>query len=358
MVRQSEGGAAQNIRQQENDFRPGGQKYHEQLLRRFMNAMMPTAKFKPKGVEWKKMGFQGENPVTDIRAGGLLAFETLEHFATYYTGGATRMVAEVTALYLTNKERFYPFSTAAVVLCTELCDLIGLSKRNRGVIPEDDLNSFLISSTSSPFLTLIETNDHGVAYNEMFSYIFVDFHCTFIQGRDYGYLDLQRVVSITMDKFKALISKHNTIEALRNAYLSSHTMIKSLLTKEGGEHKGWRHMRVTMKAKSMQNLRGTGGIVSAIAGKSLYVDAMTSAQEQSNNDISNADTIPAVARTQSKGYGLSYAERMQTRRPKAAFRKKVSLMSMPRSKSFIRNEINKLYIPKGGKGSQDKFADV
>ena len=111
---------------------PVAKKYHDQLLRRFMNAMMPTAKFKPKGVEWKKMGFQGENPVTDIRAGGLLAFETLEHFATYYTSGAISMVAEVTALYLTNKERFYPFSTAAVVLCTELCDLIGVSKRNRG----------------------------------------------------------------------------------------------------------------------------------------------------------------------------------------------------------------------------------
>ena len=71
----------------------------------------------------------------------------------------------------------------------------------------------------------------------MFSYIFVDFHCTFIQGRDYGYLDLQRVVAITMDKFKDFISKHNTIEALRNAYVSSNTMIKSLLTKEGGSTK-------------------------------------------------------------------------------------------------------------------------
>eukprot|EP00944_MAST-04C_sp_MAST-4C-sp1_P004602 g4602.t1 len=319
---------------------------------------MPTAKFKPKGVEWKKMGFQGENPVTDIRAGGLLAFETLEHFATYYTSGAIRMVAEVTALYLTNKERFYPFSTAAVVLCTELCDLIGVSKRNRGVISKDDFNRFLISSTSSPFFTLIETNDHGVAYNEMFSYIFVDFHCTFIQGRDYGYLDLQRVVAITMDKFKDFISKHNTIEALRNAYVSSNTMIKSLLTKEGGEHKGWRHMRVTLKAKSIQSLRGTEGIVSAVAGKSLYVDAITSVQEHSHKDMTNADAIPAVVKTQSKGYGLSYAERMQTRQPKAAFRKKVSVMSMPRSKSLIRKEINKLYIPKDGKYSGDKFADV
>lgn len=304
------------------------------------------------------MGFQGEDPVTDIRAGGLLAFETLEHFATYYTSGATRMVAEVTALYLTNKERFYPFSTAAVVLCTELCDLIGLSKRNRGVISKDDLNNFLITSTSSPFLRLIETNDHGVAYNEMFSYIFIDFHCTFIQGKDYGYLDLQHVVAMTMDRFKDFIAKYNTIEALRSAYVSSNTMIKSLLTKEGGEHKGWRHMRVKLKSQSMRNLQDTQGIVSAVAGKSLYVNAITSMQEQKNKNASNIDAMPTVVRTQSKGYGLTYAERIQTRQQKAAFRKKVSVMSMPRSKSFIRNEINKLHSPTDGKVRRVKYADV
>ena len=90
----------------------------------------------------------------------------------------------------------------------------------------------------------------------------------------------------------------------------------------------------------------------------LYVDAITSVQEHSHKDMTNADTIPTVVKTQSKGYGLSYAERMQTRQPKAAFRKKVSVMSMPRSKSLIRKEMNKLYIPKDGKYSGDKFADV
>ena len=39
----------------------------------YMSALMPSVKFKPIGIEWKKMGFQGENPVTDIRAGGLLS---------------------------------------------------------------------------------------------------------------------------------------------------------------------------------------------------------------------------------------------------------------------------------------------
>jgi hypothetical protein len=58
-------------------FNPEEHKYQYQIMQHYMNALMPSVKFKAVGIEWKKMGFQGENPVTDIRAGGLLAFETL-----------------------------------------------------------------------------------------------------------------------------------------------------------------------------------------------------------------------------------------------------------------------------------------
>ena len=54
-------------------FDPENKKYQYQIMSHYMSALMPSVKFKPIGIEWKKMGFQGENPVTDIRAGGLLS---------------------------------------------------------------------------------------------------------------------------------------------------------------------------------------------------------------------------------------------------------------------------------------------
>ena len=54
-------------------FDPENKNYQYQIMSHYMSALMPSVKFKPIGIEWKKMGFQGENPVTDIRAGGLLS---------------------------------------------------------------------------------------------------------------------------------------------------------------------------------------------------------------------------------------------------------------------------------------------
>ena len=46
---------------------------HLQLLRSTWRAMHPERDFQRKDVRWKDIGFQGEDPVTDIRAGGVLA---------------------------------------------------------------------------------------------------------------------------------------------------------------------------------------------------------------------------------------------------------------------------------------------
>ena len=35
-----------------------------------------------RGRRWKDLGFQGEDPATDVRGGGLLAVQCLAHFAS------------------------------------------------------------------------------------------------------------------------------------------------------------------------------------------------------------------------------------------------------------------------------------
>ena len=291
------------------------------------------------------------------------------------------MIAEITAMYLTNHERFYPFSTTAVVLCTELCDMIGISKKNRGAIKEKEMNDFLNATTSSPFLSLIETNDHGIAFNEMFSYIFADFHCRFVKDKSLGYLDLQTTVKETMETFEQFISKYKKIEMVRNAYLSKDPMIKSLLQKSGGESKGWRHLRVQLKAESSQHLLTGTGAVTAIAGKSLYINAIDSLSkhnlldkikpvEEIETDVSSINT---TEKTSKISYGLTYKERKNNKEysnNNTKNTRKISVMSMSRSKSinvnrnrktsktYIRNQINDFHKNKNHSKNNKPSADV
>lgn len=296
------------------------------------------------------------------------------------------MISEITSLFLVNPERFYPFSTAAVVLCTELCDMIGISKKNRGVIKEEEFVNFLNAQTSSPFFNLIETNDNGIAFNEMFSYIFVDFHNRFVNNQTLGYLDLQNIIKETMDEFKNFTSKYTSIGALRNAYICKNPMIKSLLQKNGGEAKGWRHMRVKLRATASQKLNTTEGAITAIAGKSLYINAIDSlskhnlidedSKEKPLNDIFSGNAgLNIVKRAKSKSFGLTYRQRKNNREyvdsddacnSKMKNKKKISFMSMSRSKSksnnehdSIHTEINNLHIKNMKNAAHvSKFADV
>jgi hypothetical protein len=62
---------------------------------------------------WKKMGWQGEDPATDFRGGGLLALECLVHMA-----GTDRHRGAYLALVEKDGDRdpmlYYPFAAAAV----------------------------------------------------------------------------------------------------------------------------------------------------------------------------------------------------------------------------------------------------
>ena len=76
------------------------------------------------GSGWKEIGFQGDDPATDVRAGGLLAMQCLAHFATTQTVGMRLMLEDNNqAEKLHNKDpksypmQYYPVSTMGVVIC-------------------------------------------------------------------------------------------------------------------------------------------------------------------------------------------------------------------------------------------------
>ena len=54
---------------------------HEALLQRLWSAVAPDAEYAPVSPAWQELGFQGDDPRTDFRGGGLLSLHCLVHAA-------------------------------------------------------------------------------------------------------------------------------------------------------------------------------------------------------------------------------------------------------------------------------------
>eukprot|EP00471_Norrisiella_sphaerica_P008411 CAMPEP_0184496138 /NCGR_PEP_ID=MMETSP0113_2-20130426/33206_1 /TAXON_ID=91329 /ORGANISM="Norrisiella sphaerica, Strain BC52" /LENGTH=568 /DNA_ID=CAMNT_0026882649 /DNA_START=58 /DNA_END=1764 /DNA_ORIENTATION=- len=100
------------------------------LLKRFWNTVQGEEKeFKRKGKAWQGMGFQGEDPLTDFRAGGLLALENIVFFVEKYTGLATSMIKR-REMKMSEDGSFmqnYPWSAAGVNVTHTSMAIFGLS---------------------------------------------------------------------------------------------------------------------------------------------------------------------------------------------------------------------------------------
>ena len=113
-------------------------------LHNIWRAILAPADFQRTSPEWKKAGFQGVDPMTDVRGGGLLSMRCLDSFATLHTMGFKAMLQDLHDLEQKGGEgTFYPVSTTAIVLCARLCDAMGLSAGMRGPIKADQFAALL-----------------------------------------------------------------------------------------------------------------------------------------------------------------------------------------------------------------------
>jgi hypothetical protein len=253
-------------------FDPDRNEDHLQLLKSYSTSLMPLHDFERKGERWKKMGFQGKDPLTDIRSGGLLSVEVLEHFVTYYTKGAKRMMEEVNYLYTLDESRFYPFATTAVVLSAYLCDLVGISKKHLGAVK--NLEEVLASGANPLFTNFFSSKE---SFNELFSLVFSQFHVTFCYDKQiYTYMDAQHLATQVVGKLQAVLVKNYNIgiEALKEIYFTEDPILREYLVPSGGHSKGWRRARMGVLGKRIGILKRESGVIAAVAGKSLFQAAI------------------------------------------------------------------------------------
>ena len=181
---------------------------HGWLLRSIWRNLRPGESYVRKGAGWKACGFQGNDPATDVRGGGLLAVQCLEHFSDAHAAGMRAMLEENDAVAAADPLRFYPVSTTAIVVVSKLCDALGLSEGMRGPISAEELDGLLASPHSptrrggSILKMLVPdagsriTRRSRGGFNGLFALLLADFHARFVRKKT-TYMQVQGLLTET-----------------------------------------------------------------------------------------------------------------------------------------------------------------
>ena len=135
----------------------------DSLLTLYKNAF-PTLPTPPlTGKEWKTLGFQSENPLTDLRSSGKLSLENILYFSEHHQPLYAKMVQETTD---------YPFIASAINITTLLlihlhisvqytfCPCCGTSFKQAKKVPLKEMVMFA---------NLLEDCSWETVFNELFS---------------------------------------------------------------------------------------------------------------------------------------------------------------------------------------------
>jgi len=116
-------------------FQPDSQPAHEEMLKRVWNTFHDNVHgiekpFERHHADWQKIGFQGSDPVSDIRGGGVLAVAQILYFFEHHTDVAVG-IAEANEPEATGEEfnyegPYYPFATASIHVSAMLLELFGV----------------------------------------------------------------------------------------------------------------------------------------------------------------------------------------------------------------------------------------
>ena len=207
-------------------FDPDNQPSHDELLRRLWASQVADEPYTRSSERWKEIGFQGVDPATDVRGGGLLAATCICEFGATFASGLRRMLRELEeeSNKMDGFDRFYPISTTAIVICSRLCDVIGLSEGMRGAIPPAALEKLLADGVyrKSPVARLLVVGPRGMRRSDfqwMFSVCMAAFHVKFIRG-SCTYLNCQPLLAEVFAELEQRCACSQNMKSLHRHYVA------------------------------------------------------------------------------------------------------------------------------------------
>jgi len=111
---------------------------HENLLLSFWNVVFPEDPIDDRiSPQWKRLGFQGNDPSTDFRGMGILGLEMLVYFAGNYTAQVVEMISS---------HPEYPFAVSGINITSMIMDLCEMTEEKLKLAAFDPV-------WSTPFFT-------------------------------------------------------------------------------------------------------------------------------------------------------------------------------------------------------------
>jgi len=246
-------------------FDPASDRSHEAMLRAVWVALAGDAKFERASPRWKEMGFQGVDPATDARGGGALAMACVSHFAATHARALGAMLDAVREASAEENARYYPVLAVGVVVCTRLCDALGLSHGMRGAISRAELEALRRArpkhadasgalakllhepklderdtSTCTPMLrrTLSDAGEKVRSYLcgrprlpanffNLFALVLVDFHSRFSSERK-TYMQSKQLIDEAIERLMLRAADAASFDALRAAYFADPRIARAL----------------------------------------------------------------------------------------------------------------------------------
>ena len=127
--------------------------------------------------------------------------------------------------------RYYPISTTAIVLCSRLCDAIGISNGMRGALPEAALEKTLASPPPPLARLLVAASGGGGrrgGFPGVFSLAYADFHASFVATQA-TYMESQRLLGEVVSRLEGRAAKCRQLPALHAAYVGSDAAVGQIL---------------------------------------------------------------------------------------------------------------------------------
>ena len=162
------------------------------------------------------MGWQGKDPATDFRGGGLVSLQNLLFLATHYPSLFSALMhkshgdrAQDIPLGEGGRGGEYPFAAAGVNFTHMLIELLGLRSQE----------SVLTRPTGQGFCTLMQSCPD--AFDETYCLVFECFDAMWLEagietGGKWGYFDFNTIKTRLRNRLAEQMSKHpTTLDELR-----------------------------------------------------------------------------------------------------------------------------------------------
>jgi len=158
--------------------------------------------------DWKKLGFQSENPLSDFRASGIFGLKNILYFAEKYPTKFQLLVD----IHGQRPGGGYPFAIASFNVTMMICELLGWGWKRPGISTAKDQAVF------RKLVTMLFSDNYSLDLAEN---IFSEFYCLALVETDSewfeskaGYMDFPVVIANSQTRLEKLVNSFSGIEDL------------------------------------------------------------------------------------------------------------------------------------------------